>query len=463
MSAPALPPENGAANAPPMDAVRWLPHRQSRRWLGLGAVSLLLAVSIPLVQAQLTAPEAAANGVQGVQPLAVETLTVESAESYTVSRAYTGEIAALRSSELGFTRGGELVQVWVAEGDRVVAGQPLAQLDTASLQAQRRQLTAQLAAAQAQLLELERGPRQEDIAAAEAELRDVENQLQLQEQQRSRREYLYTEGAISREQLDEVTVGADILAARLDRAQSNLDKLLNGTRPEQVAAQQAGVEQLVARIADIDVALDRSTLKAPFDGIVAAQSVDEGGVVGAGQSVVRLVENEAPEARIGLPEAVAQRLVVGTPVTVTLGASRYSATVKSLLPEIDPDTRTQLVVLQLEAAALATVNPGQTARVEVAETIPTEGIWLPAQALTQDIRGLWSVYVVVPAASEADTAIVQPKTVEILHEESLGDAGSAAVRVFVRGSLQSGDLVVINGVHRLIPGQSVKPMEGTTP
>ncbi|NEQ44875.1 MAG: efflux RND transporter periplasmic adaptor subunit [Leptolyngbya sp. SIOISBB] len=457
MSHPVSPPDT-AANTHSQSLSPAKPASRSRRWLGLGAVGLLFAICTPIVQAQLTASESATE-VAAARPLSVETLTVEAAASYTVSRSYTGEIAALRSSDLGFTRGGELVQVLVAEGDRVTAGQSLAQLDTASLQTQKRQLEAQLAAAQAQLLELERGARQEDIAAAEAEVRDFENQLQLQQQQRSRREFLYAEGAISREQLDEFAFGAETLEARRDRAQSNLNELRNGTRPEQIAAQQAVVDQLVASIADLDVDLNKSTLIAPFDGIVAAQSVDEGVVVGAGQSVVRLVENQAPEARIGLPETAAQRLTAGTPVTVTLGDTSYNATVKSLLPEIDPDTRTQLVVFQLEPTALTAVNLGQTARVGITETIPTEGMWLPAQALIQDIRGLWSVYVVMPADSETEPDIVQPKSVEILHEESRKDTTQEGLRVFVRGTVQPGDRIVADGVHRLIPGQPVTTVE----
>jgi len=425
------------------------------RWLiGLGVAGLLLAVGAPIVHIQLAAQETKSAEANEVEALAVETLTVEAVNSYDVLRFYTGEIAALRSSDLGFNRGGELVQVRVAEGDRVTSGQVLAQLDTQNLQTQRRQLEAQKAEAQARLLELERGARQEDIAAAQAEVRDIESQLQLQEQQRSRREYLYEQGAIAREQLDEFTYGADTLQARLDRANSNLNELLNGTRPEQVAAQQAVVQQLDASIADVDVNLSKSTLKAPFDGIVAGQTVDEGVVVGAGQSVVRLVENEAPEARIGMPENAASRLQTGNPVTVNLGTKRYSATVKSLLPEVDSDTRTQIVVFQLEQAALPRINPGQTVRVELTETIATGGIWLPTQALAQDIRGLWSVYVVVPTESETAgedaTYQAQPKAVEILHQESN--------RALVQGTLQPGDRIVASGVHRLVPGQRVRPL-----
>ncbi|MDB9524565.1 efflux RND transporter periplasmic adaptor subunit [Oscillatoria sp. CS-180] len=425
--------------------------RSHPRWLiGLGLVGLLL-VGIPVVRTQLTsstdeteAPSTAAS------VSTVETLTVELVSSYEVARTYTGEVAALRASDLGFERGGELISVLVEEGDRVSIGQPLAQLDIQNLQTHRQQLEAQKLEAEARLLELERGARQEDIAAARAAVRDIESQLELQEIQRSRREFLYEAGAISREQLDEFAFGAETLIARLDRAQSDLDELLNGTRPEQIAAQQAVVQQLAASVADVDVDIDKSTLRAPFDGIVSTQQVDEGTVVSTGQSVVRLVENETPEARIGLPEDVASRLRVGESVTVNLDTERYSATVKSLLPEVDADTRTQVVVFQIEAAAIATVNPGQTVRVEITETIPTAGIWLPTSALAQDIRGLWSAYGLTPTDAEGMYE-VQSQSVEILHQESN--------RALVRGTLQPGDLVVADGVHRLVPGQQVQPLD----
>ncbi len=429
------------------------PLQRSRypRWLiGLGAAGLLLAI-VPIARTQLAAQESAAE--TSVNALVVETLTVESVSSYEVSRAYTGEIAALRSSDLGFQRGGEVINVLAQEGDRVASGQALAQLDTQNLQAQRRQFEAQKAEAQARLLELERGARQEDIAAAQAEVRDLEKQLQLQEAQRSRREFLYEEGAIAREQLDEFAFGAEALEARLDRAKSNLNELLNGTRPEQVAAQQAVVQQLEASIADVDVDISKSTLKAPFDSIVSARQVDEGAVVSAGQSVVRLVENAAPEARIGMPVEAANQLQAGDAVSVDLGADRYEATVASVLPEVDPDTRTQTVVFQLEPAVIPRINPGQTVRMTLTETIASAGFWLPTEALTQDIRGLWSAYGVVSAAEESLDAggyEVQPQSVEILHQES--------DRALVRGTLQAGDRLVASGVHRLVPGQRVQPL-----
>ena len=424
--------------------------RYPRRALGLAAVGLLLLVGIPVMQGRFANPEVEAAQTEPINVLPVETLAVEAVSTYEVARAYTGEIAALRASELGFERSGQLVEVYVNEGDRIAAGEPLARLDTLNLQAQRQQLEAEKAQAMAQLAELESGPRDEDIAAAAAVVQDLEQQLALQAVQRSRREFLYAEGAISKEELDEFAFGEGALQARLDQFQNNLVELQNGTRQEQLDAQRALVQQLDARIADLDVTIGKSTLSAPFDGIVADRKVDEGTVVNAGQSVLRLVENAAPEARIGMPTEVTNDLTVGTLQTLELDGGTYSAVVNAVLPEVDPDTRTQVVIFRLDPTALPSVSPGQTVRVELIETIPTDGVWLPTEALTQSIRGLWNCYVLTSSdESPADIYEVQPQAVEILHQE--GD------RVLVRGTVQPGDRIIANGTHRLVPGQRVKP------
>ncbi|MEM1253894.1 MAG: efflux RND transporter periplasmic adaptor subunit [Cyanobacteria bacterium P01_H01_bin.21] len=425
------------------------PLRQHRKKvLGLGAILLIVVVGVPVLRSRTTTTDTATEVSAEVLP--VETLTAEVVDSYDVMRTYTGEIVALRASDLGFERGGELISVLVQEGDVVSVGMPLARLDISNLQTQRQQLEAERARASAQLAELEAGPRIEDIATAEANVREIEQQLVLQSIQLSRREYLYAEGAISKESLDEFAYGEEVLQARLDQARSNLQELRNGTRQEQILAQQAAVKQLDAAIADLDVTIGKSTLRSPFAGIVSARQIDEGTVVGAGQSIVRIVENVAPEARVGMPIDVASELRVGDIQMVDLGADVYTATITALLPEVDPETRTQVVVLQLEQATVSQISPGQTVRVDMTETIASDGIWLPTTALTQDVRGLWSAYVLVSTKEDDTVYEVQPQTVEILHQEEN--------RTLVRGTVQQGDRIVSSGIHRLTPGQQVQPI-----
>ena len=424
--------------------------RQRLALVCLGTMGLLM-VGVPRVKERI-ASSAETPLAQSERVLPVETLTVTPVSSYSVSRSYTGEIASLRASELGFERSGQLVDVLVDEGAVVETGTPLARLDIRNLQTQRQQLLAEKARANAQLMELQAGARSEDIAAAAAAVRDLEEQLRLQEVQRSRRESLYTQGAISREELDEFSFGEGSLQARLDQSRSQLQELQNGTRPEQVMAQQALVQQLDATIADLDVTIAKSTLRAPFAGVVSTKQVDEGTVVGAGQSVIRLLESATPEARVGVPISAIDQLTIGDEKTVYLGERPYSATVSSILPEVDAQTRTQTVVLALESAAASQANSGQTVRLNLQESIPTEGMWLPTEALTQGIRGLWTSYVLVPAEnSNEEYYTVQPQSVEILYQES--------DRVLVRGTLQPDARVVATGPHRLVPGQLVTPIQ----
>jgi multidrug efflux pump subunit AcrA (membrane-fusion protein) len=428
---------------------------RTRRLMALGGAGLLAAgviggLSLVASKSEKQAPSEPSQTATNAIP--VETLKVEPVSSYQVQRSYTGEITARRTSKVGFERSGQLAQLFVEEGDRVTAGQPLAKLDTRNLQAQRQQLQAQRDRALAKLEQLQNGPRTEDIEAARANVRNLEKELQLKKKQRSRREYLYREGAISREHRDEFRYQQEALAARLDEARSRLQKLLNGTRQEEIAAQRATVRELEANINNIDVTLDKSVLKAPFTGTVSQRNFDEGTVVQAGQPVVRLVENSSPEARIGLPAQFARTLQPGTSQTVQVGSQKFSATVASILPEIDPQTRTQVVVLNLEAAAISYASPGQTVRLHRTKTIETQGYWVPLSALTQSVRGLWTCYVVVPS-SQGQGWQVQQQTVEILHQNS--------DRAFVRGTLQANQRLVANGTHRLVPGQQVRPVTAT--
>lgn len=416
-----------------------------RRWWMVPLATLPLAIAVG--QRQFNQPAAAPP----IAALPVEVVSLTPVTAYTTERQYTGEIVAQRRSALGFEQGGTVVAILVQEGDRVSAGQPLARLDTRSLQAQRQQLVAQRDQAVAGLNELQNGPRQQSIAAAQAAVGDLEQQVALSTAQRDRRTDLYERGAISREELDQQTFGTGALENRLAQAQSQLDELLAGTRPEQIAAQVAQVRQLEASIQAVDVDLSKAVLTAPFGGRVSDRPVDEGVVVSGGQTVLQLTEGGATEARIGVPAEVADGLALGSTQTVAIGERTFSATVTALLPELESASRTVTAVLTLDTSEDLTL--GQTARLVLKDTQPTAGFWLPATALVQGEQGLWSVYVATPGENAAATVARQP--VEIVHTEGASSSDSLGTRVLVQGLVQSGDRVITSGTHRVVPGQTV--------
>ncbi|MBW4485565.1 MAG: efflux RND transporter periplasmic adaptor subunit [Tildeniella torsiva UHER 1998/13D] len=410
-----------------------------RRWwlVPLATLPLAIAVGVRQLNQLAEAPAVAAT-------LPVEVVTLTPVEAYTVERQYTGEIVAQRSSALGFEQGGTVVAMLVQEGDRVSAGQPLARLDTRSLQTQRQQLVAQRDRAIAALKELQNGPRQQSIAAAQAAVGDLEQQVALSTAQRDRRTDLYERGAISREELDQQIFGTGALENRLAQAQSQLDELLAGTRPEQIAAQAAQVRQLEASIQSVDVDLSKALLTAPFGGRVSDRLVDEGVVVSGGQTVLQLTEGGATEARIGVPADVADTLSPGSTQTVDVGGRPIPATVTALLPELESTSRTVTAVLTLDTSEDLTL--GQTARLVLKDTQPTAGFWLPTTALVQGEQGLWSVYV-ARVGDSSTSAEVARQPVEIVHTEGN--------RVLVTGLVEAGDRVITSGTHRVVPGQTV--------
>ncbi|MEL6500256.1 MAG: efflux RND transporter periplasmic adaptor subunit [Cyanobacteria bacterium J06623_1] len=384
--------------------------------------------------------------------LAVKATRIEPVDSYQVVRSYTGRVIANRSSELSFETTGKLVDLKVKEGDLVEPGTPLAVLDTRNLQASKRELEGRKAQAVARLQELQAGSRPEDIAAAQAVVNRWQQQLKLERRRSSRRQSLYSQGAISREQLDEAVTSESSIQAQLDEAASQLEALQTGSRPETIAAQQGTVAELDAGLENIAIELNKSVLKAPFKGVISAREVDEGTVVSPGQKVFNLVENDALEARIGIPVNRVQQITVGDTLPLTVGQKTYAAQVSSLLPELDRDTLTTTVVLALDSSASQEVISGQLARLELSQTVATSGYWLPTTALVKGKRSLWFSYVLQEPtpeqeSSNPDVYAVERRLVEVLHTQS--------DRVLVRGTLKPEEKVITNGLHRLVPGQLV--------
>ena len=145
-------------------------HFLTRRIAPAALVSLILVAGGPPLVASLRASgqEASPQRDQAAMPVTVE--PAEAVSSYTARKPYTGALVAGRRSKIGFERPGKIIRLSVEEGQRVKAGQVLAELDRRRLTASRLKVEAELLEAQAVLAELVEGPRKETIAAAAAEV-----------------------------------------------------------------------------------------------------------------------------------------------------------------------------------------------------------------------------------------------------------------------------------------------------
>jgi hypothetical protein len=176
--------------------------------------------------------------------------------------------------------------------------------------------------------------------------------------------------------------------------------------------------------------------------------VDAGVVVEAGHPVVRLLETARPEARIGVARDVASALAEGEPVELRIQDARVTGRVLAVLPERHSETRTVAVRIALDATD-ALLRDGDLVELTWSQPVEAAGFWLPRAALTEGSRGLWAAYVAVPESrSERADHRLDRRPVETLYQ--------TGERVYVRGALRAGEIVVQDGVHRLVPGQLVQ-------
>ena len=351
-------------------------------WAGM-----LLLIATPLSFAELT----------------VSYVTVTPQAEFSTNRVYAGTSRAARRAELGFKRGGEVATVMVDLGDSVAAGQLLAQLDTRALAS-----------------DLRRAQSEEVLAAANRRSASAQTELAANTERRVRA--LRANGNVSQQAFDEAHLQYRVSRAQLEVAQASLGRA------------QAAVEAM-------EVALSEAEIRAPFGGVIQARHVDEGSQIGPGSPALSLVEKSKREAHIGIPESAVTSLTVGDAYTINWQNVSASAQLRSLLPEVNPNTRTVTAVFTV---ADQRIPLGAVVELSLRQRVPGNGFWVPIDALTAMDRGLWGVFII-----DAEN-IVQQRLVEIVHNE--GD------RAFVRGLLSTSDRVVATGTQRIVAGQRVIPI-----
>ncbi|MFY2762854.1 efflux RND transporter periplasmic adaptor subunit [Arenimonas sp. MALMAid1274] len=194
------------------------------------------------------------------------------------------------------------------------------------------------------------------------------------------------------------SLDASVAQASLSEARANLE---NARRADARAADlgsrqllsrsdvdtaraQLGVTQ--ARVASAQAQLLKTTIVAPFGGVIGLREVSVGEVVSPGQALVNLVRLDPMEVDFSLPENDLSRIAVGQPVTIGVDAfagETFRGEVSAIEPVIDANTRSAKVRASVENPDYK-LRPGLFARVNlgVGDAAAT-AIMIPEQALLQ--------------------------------------------------------------------------------
>ena len=220
---------------------------------------------------------------------------------------------------------GRIKDILVDEGDFVQAGQVLAYMDTAVLEAQLREAKAHLQRAMigietAQSLVMQ---REAERAAAEAIVAQREAERDAAEKRLARTEELARRGTAAFQTLDDDRAAFQSARAAVSAAKAQLaaaDAAIGAAKAQVIDAQSA-VEAARATIARIQADIDDSVLRAPREGRVQYRVAEPGEVLAAGGTVVNLVDLTDVYMTFFLPTAAAGRVALGSEVRLVLDAA----------------------------------------------------------------------------------------------------------------------------------------------
>ena len=246
--------------------------------------------------------------------------------------------------------GGRLLEVKVAEGDRVAAGDLVARIDTADAALSLRRAQADRDQAQAQLALLQAGSRPEDIRQASAQVQAAQADVKAAQADAAaaaadleRFENLLRVNAGSVKQRDDAATRRDVADARVrgaqDRVQAASDthaRFKSGARPQEIAAARARVASVDAQIATVQKTIDDAIVRAPSGGVVTSKILHGGEMVAPRAPIVVVTDIDHAWANVYVDERLVPQLKMGQTVAlVTDAGQRLPGTITFISPKAE--------------------------------------------------------------------------------------------------------------------------------
>lgn len=231
--------------------------------------------------------------------------------------------------------GGQLAAIKVRKGDRVHAGDVVAELSALELTASVAQAKAALNSATASRNNVYAGVRAEEIASLAAGIAKAKATLEYAQVQLVRTATLARSNNAAQQALDQAENEAAAARADVAEAQANHDSAVAGPTREERAIADAQVKAAASALAVLERRLDKTILRAPADGVVTVIVAENGENIRPGQPVLAIEETGKRWLSFNAREDLLRGLTVGAKVDVARPGAR----------ELTPAVVTELVPL----------------------------------------------------------------------------------------------------------------------
>ena len=410
--------------------------------------SLIPSLPIALSIICLTIGCSAEHPAASEPPRPVKTLVVTAGNKPTI-RSFSGRVEASKKVDLSFQVPGVVIKQPGKEGITVAKGKVIAQLRQDEFQARVETALGQLGQARATLKALESGERSEEQLRREAQLRAAEAKLENTRTEFERYARLLESSAVSRSDYD-LAETAYRIAQQEEKADRQIVEKAATARKEDIEAQEAVIRGFEGKVAEANIQLSDTTLRAPYDGIIAQRLVDEGQNVSPNTPVVKFQSPGGIDIVADVPETFMATVMRSATILATVAefsmapGREFPAKIKEATQAADPKTQTFQIRAAMKSPSGFTVLPGMTATMTIAyQPAGSSGnrILVPVSAVTRLETGPQVVWVI------GQDQFVHPQPVKT-------GAVTGGVIEIVEG-LQSGERIVVAGVDFLRDGMKV--------
>ena len=274
---------------------------------------------------------------------------------------------------------GTLTKLHVQRGDKVQANAAAFVLEQDNERAAREEAMAGVSRAQAQLANLRKGRRPDEVATVQAQLAQAQAALQLSSINFTRQRKLVANKFIAPAAIDEARAAIQRDQQRVKELQAQLRIARLGARPDEIAAAQDEVEAAEAQLAQAEWRIEQKTQRMPAAGDIADVLYREGEFVPAGSPVVSLLPPQNIKARFFVPETALGALRLGQDVTLQCDGCKAPIPAKISYVSSAPEYTSPLIYSKENRAALvfmiearpapeqaALLHPGQPLEVRIA-------------------------------------------------------------------------------------------------
>jgi RND family efflux transporter MFP subunit len=342
-----------------------------------------------------------------------------------------GTVEAYESSEIGFQVAGRVRRMAVEEGQRVSAGQLIAELDPADYQFGADASAGEAAAARAVADKAHAGARKQELEQARAAWEQADDEYR-------RMKTLFERKSLAPNDFKKIE-------ARWKVTRETYDQAREGARREDISAADAKAHQAQAGSRASDKKVADTKLRAPIEGVIARRLADTGEMVAAGMPVVSVMKLNPARVRVGVPESEIGKVRIGRPARIwipSMAGRVFTGHVELLGYAAEPASRTFAIRLLVRNPQLE-LRAGMIAEAEIEGDSREQVLSLPGEAVERDPQGATFVWVY-----SADKGCVYARRVEV------GRGVSDEVEI-TRG-VQSGERVVIAGGQKLREGARVE-------